>query len=303
VRRALLATALLVVSVCSVAGACGGEAGAPAAPEPAVQPGADATVSDARVDVQQAPPAHLVTLGAVVQDLTDAAPIPNVLVVVEVGGLNQANPAGIGPDGAAVATVAWNPFYQYGGLTDDAGRISIEVPAGAVGLHAFADGYLEGSGGPWDAGPDAGSIPLRFLGALPEAGAPLRPRVHGLTADPLFVAPGAPILFTVVVDSPQTGSLSDQVLLVGPATSQAWALAAPSPAEPGAAYPPGIYSRIIPAPGAVGSYTYDLVAASIGLTTSDRASVVVTVTPNGNVPLVDSGIAGPSDGGLPDGRH
>jgi hypothetical protein len=305
-RRALLALALLAEAVVFFATACGGQSGSAAAPGPTYDPGPstmpDATVNDARTDVSVAP-APLVALGASVNDLTSHAPIANVLVVVEVGGLDQPNPAAVGPDGGPIATVAWNPLFQYGALTDDAGLIRVDVSGGPVGLHAFANGYLEGTGGPWDAGPDAGSIPLRFLGALPEGGADRRPQVHGLTADPPYAAPGAPVLFTVVVDAPSFGELTDEVLLVLPATHQAWALASPAPAAPGGAYPPGIYSRIVTAPDAPGTYTFDLVAAANGGAASDRLQTVLTVNADGTVPLADSGVPGPRDGGLPDGRR
>jgi hypothetical protein len=147
VRRVLSAAIALAACAPLVVNACDGQEGNPAAPMPSPSPtsstGDDAAGDDATEgppDAKEAGP--MVTLGAVVQDLTTSAPIPNVLVVVEVGGLNQPNPAGIGPDGGAVATVAWDPFFQYGALTNDAGAASLSVPGGTVGLHAFADGYL-----------------------------------------------------------------------------------------------------------------------------------------------------------------
>jgi len=299
VRGVLPAAVALAALAPFVMYACDGEVGNPAAPAPVYTPTVEASTA---VDAAEAaPPRPLVTLGARVQDLTTSAPIPNVIVVVEVGGLNQPNPAGIGPDGGPVATLTWNPYYQYAALTDDAGAISLQVPGGSVGLHAFAADYLEGLGGPWDAGPEAGSIPLRFFA---DAGALLGPVVHGLTPTPLVLAPGQPITFTVEVDNPGMGRLSSEVILVEPTSHQAWGLAAPSAVLPGNPSPPGIYTRIVPAPSIPGVYRYDVVAASFGSSvSSNRATALVTVTADGGPPGKSDASAFPDTGGLPDGRH
>ncbi len=293
--------------------ACSGQTGLPAAPSAAATSSLDATTG--AVTSMPSPP--IVALaGRVTSDGSDAG-VAGALVVVEVGGLGSASPSAHGPDGGLVATVAFDPYVRFGGLADDAGAFTFAVPAGPTGLHVLAPPYLEGrqlvmtATSPDARGPLA-TVALRPLPAADagardagDAGEPTvpRPTVTGLTPTPSVVSPLAPLVFAVNVAASGPGDpLSGDVFLVEPGAGSAAALAPPTAAVPGGAYPDGVYNREVEAPGSPGVYTYTVVASSLHGVTSLPVSVVVTVTPTGFPAPPDAGFF-QDGGGLPDGRH
>ena len=243
---------------------CDGQAGNPAEPRALSVLSLDATTADVEAS---APPPPMVGIAGDVRAKGLALDIAGAIVIAEVGGLDQPNPSGLGPDGAVVATVEVDPFVRYGGVTNGAGVFAFSVPAGPVGLHTLAAAYIaedelvQAASSPDAAGPD---IVISLSPAAQADGGGVAPTVTGLTASPSVASPLAPITFAVrvtagVADDP----LSGDVFLVEPVTHWAGALAPPTPAVPGGRYPDGVYNRLVEAPSAPGVYTYTAVAASM----------------------------------------
>ena len=249
------------------------------------------------------------------------AGLAHAIVVAELGGFVHEDAS---TDAPPEATLAVDPFVRYATVTDDAGAFELRVPAGSVGLHTFKDGFLEDRRAiVAPSSPDAAPTPTLVTLNVPsaEAGSPLvdggvvRPTAtrlaiasEALVPVPVIVtAPSVPVTFSVAVaPGASTDPLSGDIFLVQLDTEWAGAFAAPTPAIPGRAYPPGVYSRNIAAPSLPGVYTYSVVVASESGVVAARASVALTVTPNGTVPLPDASVDAPfyvEGGGLADGRR
>jgi hypothetical protein len=288
---------------------CDGQAGNPAEPQAMSVLAVDATTADVEA---AAPAPPIVAIAGDVRTEGAAGNISGAVVIAEVGGLDRPNPAALGDGGTVVATVEIDPFIRYGDITNGAGVFAFPVPAGAIGLHALASGYI-GQDQLMQTGPSAdaaGPGVLFSLVAHAQAdGGALAPAVTGLTASPTVAGPLAPITFAVRVTAGTADDpVSSDVFLVEPITHWAGALAPPLPAVPGGPYPDGVYNRIVEAPSAPGVYRYTVIAASMARVASVPAAVVVTITETGSPPLPDAGF-GPDGsffvdgGGLPDGRH
>src|ERR1700722_2763960 len=106
-----------------------GESGLPGAPYALAVEAIEAGIADVP---RPSPPPPTVALAGKVEELGSDAGMRGAVVIVEVGGVDQPNPAGLGPDGAVVASLAVDPFILAGALTDDTGAFSLPVPAGTT---------------------------------------------------------------------------------------------------------------------------------------------------------------------------
>ncbi len=228
---------------------------------------------------------NLVSLAGRVRDPDTDAALPFALVAIEMGGLDQTNPAAASPDGAVTPTLVINPLYRYGAMTDDGGAFSLEVPDEPVGVHVYKSGFFCGV-------PDVGAVtpgdasllvrpdPLRLMDGGSEIA---KPTIEGFTVTPSIAAPGEIVTMSARVEAadPATDPLSDQVVAVEPISSWAGVFAPPEPGTPDAGYPNGIYARLVPAPLVPGEYTFYLVAATRSCVVSEFATQTVLVTPTG----------------------
>jgi hypothetical protein len=282
--------------------------GIPGAPSAILSESLDATIVSDAAAPPPAPP-NVSLVGRVVGVGGDAG-VENAIVVVEVGGLDRPIPDASAPDGAPLPTLTSDPYIELSALTPvDEGGFAFQVPEGAVGLHVLAPSFLESLVATTASSADAHPAPtVVALTPLPkvDGAPPARPIATELTPSAPYVLPGSPITFLVqVAAASPSDPLSRDVFLVEPATQMAVALAPPTPGIPGGAYPDGVYSLIVTAPNAVGSYTYTVVAASLGRVTSEPVSVSVAVTWNGGPAPVDASYSFDAvfeGGGLPDGR-
>jgi hypothetical protein len=268
--------------------ACGSQAGQPAAPT--ASPGTVLDASSPSDADATLPPPPRVPFGGTVR--AGDAGVPQALVVIETGGLDQPNPAALGADGALMPTLLPNPFVRFGALSDTTGAFSFSVPAGTVGLRVLAPGFLEltqelETATSPDATGTAAVVTLVSEGS--EAGM-TPPLIVGLNAIPTLVAPGVGVEFAVkAMAGTRDDPLSEDVLLVAPSLGWAGALAPQTAAVPGGPYPDGLYNRVVSAPTTPGLYTFTAVVASIHRQTSLQASITVTVTANGEPPVPDAG--------------
>jgi hypothetical protein len=234
--------------------------------------------------------------------LSSGAPVGGALVAIEVGGLNLPNPGAVGPDGGTVATLKIDPYYRIGAIADDAGRFSVAVPEGPLGVHVYADGYLCGV-------PDAGAVTAEAgtvtvtLPPLPapvggDSGQSARPVITQFTVQPTVAAPGETVTLTAIVDAvdPAHDPLSEQVLAIEPQTGWAGIFAPPTPGKPGVGYPNGVYGRLVPAPLAPGLYKFYMVAATQACVVSAPASQWLRVTASGEGGLDAPDEVEPEDG-------
>jgi hypothetical protein len=227
----------------------------------------------------------LVPLAGVVRDPDTDAALPLAVVAIELGGLDQTNPAAIGPDGGTVPTLMINPFYQYGTITDDAGAFSLEVPRGPVGVHVYKGGFFCGVAEASETRPGKTEVLVK-LEPLPVAeggSTPAKPVISGFTMSPPVVAPGDTIAMSARVEAadPEADPLSEQVVAVEPTSSWAGAFAPPEAGTQEGGFPNGIYGRLVPAPLTPGTYTFYLVAATRSCVVSDLATQTVLVTLTG----------------------
>jgi hypothetical protein len=224
------------------------------------------------------------------------------LVAIEVGGLNRQPPDAAGPDGGSQPSVAIDPFYRYGTLTSDAGRFTLEVPEGELGVHVYANGFSCGVARAGAIDPRRDAMDATDLTAivrldpLPEddgGSPPYAPTITGFTVSPEVVPPGAILTLAaeVAAKDPERDPLSEQVLAVEPGSGWAGILAPPLPGTPGRGYPNGIYNRLVEAPGTPGEYFYYLVAATEACVVSKAAvaRVLVTLSGEGGLDAADGG--------------
>ena len=267
--------------------ACSGQAGTPGAPTPA--PG-QVFVDAGPLDAEAGPPPALVQVAGTVTTPSDAG-VSGAFVVVEVGGLDRANPAsdGGGP------TFAIDPFIRFGAVTDSMGHFSVSgVSAGMVGLHVLDPSYAETA----LLASTATLEGVTLNGLAVDGGGGPPPTMTGLSA-PAFVSPSSEIQFAVneaagSADDP----LSEDVFLIEPSAQWAGALIPPTPAVAGGAYPDGAYNRLALSPSQPGVYTYTAIAASLHhKKTSTPISIAVTVNATGTAPPPD---AGPDGNVFPD---
>jgi len=195
--------------------ACSGQAGTPGAPTPA--PG-QVFVDAGPLDAEAGPPPALVQVAGTVTTPSDAG-VSGAFVVVEVGGLDRANPAsdGGGP------TFAIDPFIRFGAVTDSMGHFSVSgVSAGMVGLHVLDPSYAETA----LLASTATLEGVTLNGLAVDGGGGPPPTMTGLSA-PAFVSPSSEIQFAVNVAAGSADDpLSEDVFLIEP--SAQWAGAHPS---------------------------------------------------------------------------
>jgi hypothetical protein len=219
-----------------------------------------------------------VTLTGKVIDRDTGNPLAGTIVIVEVGGLYQAN----------ADTSKGNPYYKISALAGLDGAFSVLVPSGMVGLHTFEDGYYYGVLGPIDTAlsPSANVVKAKALLPLDR-----KPTVAKLALSPATVAPsgsvtiGADVTEASISATDDAGAdggahadpLSEEVIAAETTTSWAAILDPPSPGIQGTGFPDGHYSKTFTAPSKAGIYTYSLVVSSEGCITSDRATATLTV--------------------------
>jgi hypothetical protein len=294
-RAVVPATAACVASLALLA-RCGGSTGTPAAPYATSTLEYDA---GAPAEASPPPPPNVTLAGRVTRGGSDASATP-AIVVLEVGGLDQADPTGLGDGGDVVPTLDVDPFIRYAVLTNSAGDFLARVPEGAVGLHVFDANDLEARVLAQASAAHDGSAPLTRVSLMPldtEGGAVRRPTAKTPTFSSAegpkfltYVAAAQAVAFAVLVAAGSAADpLSSDVLLVDPLIGFARALAPPTAALPGGPYPDGIYSLLLAAPAKPGVYTYSVLVASMHGVTSEPASVVLTVTTTGGPPLPDAG--------------
>jgi len=236
-----------LVVVCA---ACGG--GNPAAPGT----GAGAiTTGDGRV--------HLV--GTVLDGKSGAA-VGGSLVVVEIGGPYRSYPD---------STKA-SPFYQFSGITAADGTFDILVPPVSIAIHSYSNDYHYGNGLEVT-DPSAGGISISQSPMDP--GREKKPTITGFAA-PASVQAGADVTFEAMVTHGNDGDpLSDEVIVFEPLGFWAAELDPPGGRMPDNGFPDGRWSRTVKAPTVPGDYTYYLHATSEQCVNSDRAQLVLKVTP------------------------
>jgi hypothetical protein len=227
----------------------------------------------------------LVPLAGVVRDPETDAGVPLAIVAIEVGGLDQTNPAAVGPDGGVVPTLKINPFYQFGTLTDDAGTFSLDVPDLPLGVHVYKAGFVCGvpEAGATHPGETAVLVEPQPLPVTNGGPGPAKPVISGFTLTPAVVAPGDTITMSARVEAadPDADPLSEQVLAVEPLTSWAGAFAPQEAGTEDGGFPNGIYGRLVPAPLTPGEYTFYLVATTRSCVVSELATQTVLVTLTG----------------------
>ena len=215
-----------------------------------------------------------VTLEGTVTDRDTSQPLAGSIVIVEVGGIYQPNPD---PTQA-------NPFYKISALVAADGTFSVDVPAGAVGLHTFQNGYYYGVLGIKDVGakPTGNAVTVKALLPLD-----VKPTTKNLTLTPSTVAAGGQVSLSVeATHAPRAGDagadagadpLSEEIIAAETTTHWAAILKPPTPGQQGVESPDGIYTTTFAAPSTPGTYTYALVGSSEGCITSDRLTATLTV--------------------------
>jgi hypothetical protein len=296
VRAASLLVALAGVGIAPFA--CG-DLGEPAFEgpdgEPTGQPTSTTTMPTTDAETDSTAP--LVRLHGRVHGVARQPPF--ALVAIELGGLNQKNPAALGPGGEAEPTVKIDRLYAYGAATDETGAFSLLVPDEKIGVHVYANGFRCGV-------PEAGAIvPAKEVVSVTPisltegdgSAAPQKPTITDFTASPEVVMPGESVTLAAQVEAadPEHDPLSEQVLGIEPATHWAGAFAPPSPGTSGKGYPNGLYGRLVIAPMETGEYVYYLVAATESCVVSEPARVVVRVSISGEGGLEDADAGVSSD--------
>ena len=223
--------------------------------------GQDAPAGKKACAQQTAPPAPL--SGRVIDNKTKQ-PVGGVHVFVELCGLytENADPS------------KGHPNYRYGAETLADGSFSLNVPAGALGLHAFQAGYRYGPlNVPDRAAPNLEIAMEPFLTADEE------PKVAAFSASTLVAAAGTPVTFSADVRTsrPTVDPLSEEVLILEPSTHAAIAMDPPSPGVQGKGFPDGIWKATLNAPKTPGKYVFVLSVSTEQCITNQRLSVEITV--------------------------
>ncbi len=233
--------------------------------------------------------ARNVSLSGKVFDKATGAPVPSALVAIELGGLDQPNPASIGADGSTVPTLKINPYYQLGSMTDDAGAFALKVPDEKIGVHVYARGYRCGEA----VSPAGGHAVVVKLEPVPDAdGAPPEsaPVIGYFSVYPQIVFPGQLMTMSAYVQATAGDPLSQQVLAIEPTSEWSGVFAPPTPGTQGVGYPNGTYARLTSPPAEPGLYTYYLVAATEACAVSVSGPVPVALTVTGDASLPDEGV-------------
>lgn len=289
--------ALFASSLLAGGAACGGQTGDPAEPSALELSSLDATVADVEASAPSAPIVRVTGHLAAAGSDASVSKVVSAFVVAEVGGLRQPNPAAVEADGSFLPTTDIDLAVRYGQRVDSAGGFSFALPAGTVGLYAFALPFVEAAVTATTAtSPDAPasplSVPLTPL-ASAEGGIIVRPTAQGLAATPPIAAPYDSVTITANLAAASSGDpLSGDVFLIESSIGWAGALVPPLPAVPGGPHPDGEYNRLITAPATPGVYTYTLVLASMAGVPAKPLTVTLTVTPTGAPPFPEAGADG-----------
>ncbi len=163
-----------------------------------------------------------------------------------------------------------HPNYRYSALVDDAGKFSVDVPKGRVGLHTLLDGYLYGFKLATDSTTSDIVVTAEALNGRPT------PTVSAFAVTPTDASEGSELRFTLTAKSAANDPLSDEVLLAEPVSGLARAFAPPRRGQQGKGFPDGQWTATLTAP-APGTYTYYAQAVSEGCAVSNRLDVQVVV--------------------------
>jgi hypothetical protein len=221
---------------------------------------------------------------------------PAALIAIERGGLYVEPAFAKLPDGGPRPTIAVDPFYAYGTITNAHGAFRLEVPDEKLGIHVYSSGYYCGVPAAGAIEPGSGRVTIALQPLVGAGGGkpPAQPRITGFTANPTVVLPGESIAMTATVEAqdPDSDPLSEQVLAIEPKAGWAGAFAPTTAGTWGKGYPNGVYNRLVVAPEAPGEYTYYLVAATEACIVSEAAvaHVLVSLTGEGGI---DDDEAGP----------
>jgi hypothetical protein len=188
--------------------------------------------------------------GQVVAADDGGAPIPDTIVTVEMGG------AYVTYNDSTRAT----PYYQFGGVTNDAGMFDIPVPDEQLGTHTFADGFQYGVG-QTIAVPSEGGFRLIKNTRIAPALAGQIPTASGFVASKTLggapitaVAPGEKFYLSATLTRGDAGidPLSDEIIVAEPAYHWIRVLNPPSAGYLGALkeFPDGRYWLEVRAPSA-----------------------------------------------------
>ncbi len=198
-----------------------------------------------------------------VVDGSSKAPVAGALVAVENGGIYLPNP---NPSKG-------NPSYQFGGQADASGIVTLtNLPDGDLGFHAFGKGYKYG---PLGAKRSKGSATVDLEG---QTAADLLPTCTNVHFDAASATAGASVtLRATAAAANKSNPLSEEILVVLPSAGWAAEMDPPSAGMPGVVYPDGEYKKTFSAPAAAGSYSYYVVTATEGCTTSAAVQVTLEV--------------------------
>ncbi len=208
------------------------------------------------------PDGGVVHVTGTVTDVQDGTPIASAMIAVEYGG----------------TYVAWcdlahaSPYYVFGAVTDATGSFSMDVRAGALGFHSFANGYYYSRA---SLDTSTGTTVALTMGHLPSGQA--APTITNVGFDQPTVTAGSAVVFsaTLATWSP-TDPLSDENLVVEATRSWGVELDPPSQGQKDN-FPDGVWKRSFSAPSQPGVYTYWFSATTAGCITSNLASATLTV--------------------------
>ena len=196
-------------------------------------------------------------------DNATQAPLAGALVSVESGGIYVENSD----------TSKGSAAYQYGGVADAEGKVTLSVPADVLGFHVFAAGHRYA---PRKVTAEA-TMDLT-IPANPALAQDTPPTLTDAAVDPATVAPGGS--FTIMVTATaanQDDPLSDETIAILEGGDYSVALDPPSKGQQGVRYPDGQYKKALTAPNKAGTYVYHLVTTTEGCLTGDPVAVTLTV--------------------------